>query len=90
MLSGRTFVSSRHVICAALATIVAAALKPSNAAACPTCFAASGEGALHGYYLSTALLSAMPFLLIGLIALIAYAAKRRSGVMRETGRVRRT
>jgi hypothetical protein len=73
MLNNRT-----RVIGWTLAATAWAALLPASAAACPTCFAASDERALHGYYLSTAILSAMPFLLIGLIAVIAYAAKRRA------------
>lgn len=52
------------------------ALTPVLSYACPTCFAASGPHGLRAYYLSTMLLSTMPFIMIGVIALIAYAAKR--------------
>lgn len=49
---------------------------PAIVHACPTCFAASGSRGLHAYYLSTVLLSTMPFLLIGMIAALAYVARR--------------
>ena len=51
-------------------------LLPNILSACPTCFAASGPTSLRAYYISTILLSAMPFVLIGLIAAIAYVEKR--------------
>jgi hypothetical protein len=53
-------------------------LPPAIASACPTCFAASGAGGLRAYYLSTVLLSAMPFVMIGMIATVGYAVRRRS------------
>jgi len=61
-------------------------LAPAIASACPACFAASGARGLHAYYLSTMLLSTMPFLLIGAIITIAYAARRHASV-RSTERL---
>ncbi|MGO9450668.1 MAG: hypothetical protein ACLQDV_06415 [Candidatus Binataceae bacterium] len=58
----------------------AIALAPAIASACPACFAASGARGLHAYYLSTMLLSTMPFLLIGTIVTIAYVARRHASV----------
>ena len=49
---------------------------PEVSLACPACFAATGGRGLTAYYLSTILLSTMPFLLIGLIIAIAYSAGR--------------
>jgi hypothetical protein len=40
-------------------------LPAAPALACATCFAASSPRALYAYYLSTILLSTMPFLLAG-------------------------
>ncbi len=48
---------------------------PGLAAACPVCFASSGSGTLYGFYLSTILLSAMPFVLVALVAYCAFAAR---------------
>lgn len=61
------------VVSTALAALVVA---PRVSLACPACFAATGGHGLTAYYLSTVLLSTMPFLLIGVIIAIAYSAKR--------------
>jgi len=50
---------------------------PAAAFACPSCYAASGSGSLRAYYISTAILTTMPFLLIGSIGAIFYSARRR-------------
>lgn len=50
---------------------------PSLARACPVCFAASGARAYRAYYLSTMLLSVMPFVLIGLVIGAAYMMRNR-------------
>ena len=52
---------------------------PGLARACPLCFASSGSGTLHGFYLSTVLLMMMPFALIALVAFCAFADQRRYG-----------
>ena len=62
----------------AFGATVIALLRPSFALACPACFAASNGRGLHAYYLSTLLLTTMPFLLIGMIGVVAYVAKRSS------------
>ncbi len=51
---------------AALST--AAALFPRAAPACPLCFAAGGEQTLHAYYLSAAVLSLLPLVILGVFA----------------------
>jgi len=66
----------RASILAALFT-VALAFVPRLAHACPTCFAASGEGALRGYWWSTTLLSLMPLVLIAVVALAAWMLRNR-------------
>jgi hypothetical protein len=43
---------------------IAALAYAAPALGCPACFAASSPGALRGFYLSTVLLSTMPFLII--------------------------
>lgn len=58
------------------AVLIVLAIAPSIAYACPTCFAATAGHGLLAYYLSTILLSTMPFLMIGLIAVIAYSSTR--------------
>jgi hypothetical protein len=55
------------------ATIVA--LQGGRAAACASCYASSSGGTLLGYYLSTAILSLTPFLIVGLM--LAYVAHKR-------------
>ncbi len=49
--------------------------------ACPACFAASGSGTRLGYYLSTAVLSLTPLLIMGLG--VGYVAFKRSRMQRE-------
>jgi hypothetical protein len=49
---------------------------PAAAYCCPTCFAASGTRGIQAYYLSTVLLTMMPFLLIGVTCAIAYAVRK--------------
>lgn len=53
-------------------------LIPRLAFACPACFAASNPGGLRAYYLSTVLLSTMPFVMIGAIAAVGYTVRRRA------------
>lgn len=51
---------------------------PSLALACPLCFAAGGSRAYWAYYISTVLLSTMPFVLIGVAIGAAYLLRNRS------------
>ncbi len=53
------------------------ALLPSLALACPVCFAAAGSRAYLAYYVSTVLLSAMPFVLLGAVIGAAYMLRNR-------------
>ena len=53
---------------AIVALSAAAALSPRTAPACPLCFAAGGEQTLHAYYLSAAVLSLLPLVILGLFA----------------------
>ncbi|HVN64535.1 MAG TPA: hypothetical protein VMT58_07840 [Candidatus Binataceae bacterium] len=57
-----------------LTVIIASA---PSALACATCFAASSPRALLAYYLSTILLSAMPFALV--VAFVLYLKRYRLG-----------
>lgn len=58
--------------------IAAIALFPSLALACPVCFAAGGSRAYWAYYVSTMLLSTMPFVLIGVAIGAAYLLRNRT------------
>jgi len=72
----------------ALALFLIAALailmSPALASACPSCFAASSVHALRAYYLSTMLLTLMPFTLISLFVILGYSSYRR-GLRRQMG-----
>lgn len=63
-----------------LTAITAAVLVvvPTAARACPKCFESSGPRVLDAYYLSTALLSLLPFAIIGAVGLIASRLARRA------------
>lgn len=61
----------------ALAATAAITLSPAVALACPVCFAAGGPRAYLAYYISTVLLSAMPFALIGAAIGAAYLLRNR-------------
>jgi hypothetical protein len=65
----------RTIVAAALG--LALTLMPSIVMACPTCFAASSERTLRAYYLSTMLLTVMPFVLIGATIFAVYLIGRR-------------
>lgn len=60
----------------------AAAFAAAPAFACPACFSASSAGVRLGYYVSTAVLSVTPLLIMGLG--VGYVAFKRSRVDRET------
>jgi len=59
----------------------AAAFAAAPVIACPACFAASSAGTRLGYYVSTAILSLTPLLIMGLG--VGYVAFKRSQVDRE-------
>ncbi len=63
---------------ARLLAILAAAVtwRAAPALGCAACFAASNQGTLQGFYLSTVLLTAMPFLIVA--AFLLYARHERS------------
>ncbi len=52
---------------------------PGAAHACAVCFSGFGVRALRGYYVSTVMLSLLPFALIGMVMLVAYAMRNRGG-----------
>ncbi len=58
-------------------------LVPRIALACPLCFAAGGPRAYFAYYISTVLLSAMPFALIGAVIAAAYLLRNRRDITPE-------
>ncbi len=62
------------------ASAIAAAIAglPAAAAACPLCYGSSAPQVLNAYYLSTAVLSLLPFAIIGAIGLVAARMLRRS------------
>jgi hypothetical protein len=57
--------------------IVSSFLIPDVASACANCFAASSRSGLKAYYISTAILTLMPFVLIAAIAFIGYKSRQR-------------
>lgn len=67
----------------ALVVALATVISPAIALACPSCFAASGARALHAYYLSTVLLTLMPFILISLFVFAGYSSYRRDSRHRK-------
>ena len=58
---------------------------PVAAVACPMCYGSSSSRVLDTYYLSTLMLSLLPFCILGVIAGVALHMKRRA-----RGRERRT
>jgi hypothetical protein len=65
----------RNLVAAMLGLVLA--LMPSIVMACPACFAASSERTLRAYYLSTMLLTVMPFVLIGGVIFAVFLIGRR-------------
>lgn len=56
----------------------AVALAPGAALACPSCFGTVEQKVLDTYYLSTAMLSLLPFVLVGVGILVARFFARES------------
>ncbi len=54
------------------------AFSPAVAAACPKCYGASSPQVLSSYYLSTLMLTLLPFAVLGTIAAIGWHFKRRA------------
>ena len=52
------------ILSLAIAPVTLIALNDATAFGCAACFGASSSGALRAYYISTILLSTMPFVLI--------------------------
>jgi len=52
----------------AVLAATAAVLPPDAASACPLCFAAGGQSTLHAYYVTAALLSLLPLVIVGVFA----------------------
>ncbi len=67
-------------LCTAVVAINAA-LAASTAWACPACFTSSAPGVRLGYYISAALMSLMPLLIMG--AGVGYVALKRSRAGKE-------
>jgi uncharacterized membrane protein YdjX (TVP38/TMEM64 family) len=63
--------------------LVSILLAPRFAFACANCFAASSRGALRAYYISTAILTLMPFILIAAIMFVAYKSGQRLPITRR-------
>lgn len=61
-----------------LLTIALLVAIPGLATACPLCFASSSGGTLYGFYLSTVLLTLMPFALVAVIAFCFFTDASRS------------
>ena len=57
--------------------LFAVAALPLPAAACPACYGASGPRVLLSYYLSTILLSLLPFAIVGTIVAVALNLRRQ-------------
>ena len=60
-------------------------LTPRFGFTCANCFAASSRGGLRAYYISTAILTLMPFILIAGIAFVGYRSRRRLSVVHHDG-----
>jgi hypothetical protein len=58
---------------------------PDLAIACSNCFAASGVNGLRAYLVSTAILTSMPFILIGAILFACYKSRQRVRPLRMAG-----
>jgi hypothetical protein len=54
------------------------AFSPAVAAACPKCYGASGPQVLSMYYLSTLILTLLPFAVLGTIGAIGWHFKHRA------------
>ncbi len=62
---------------AAIVGVTLAAL-PAAAGACPLCYGSSAPQVLNAYYLSTAVLSLLPFTIVGVIGYLAVRMARRA------------
>ncbi len=58
-------------------------LASEAALACPVCFAAAGAEQREAYFGTTVLLSALPLLVLGFLALRLYQGSRRNADRRE-------
>jgi hypothetical protein len=65
-----------------LAAEIAVPLIPATVLACPFCYAASNPRTLHAFYVSTAVLTLMPLMLVGGFAIWISRAYRNPGVRR--------
>ncbi|MFI5396142.1 MAG: hypothetical protein ACHQ9S_11475 [Candidatus Binatia bacterium] len=63
---------------AALLSGVILVLAPAAARACPMCYESSRPGVLSAYYLSTALLTLLPFAIFGAVAFVAFRIAHRA------------
>ncbi len=72
-----TGMSGSDRVTAAMTGLAGAAL-PAVAAACPLCYGSSAPQVLNAYYLSTAVLSLLPFAIVGVIGLLAVRMLRRA------------
>jgi hypothetical protein len=76
--------SARPAWCRALPRSTAAlsgvilVLAPVAARACPMCYESSRPGVLSAYYLSTALLTLLPFAIFGAVAFVAFRIAHRA------------
>ncbi len=68
---------ARDELAAATLGLMVAAL-PGAAHACPLCYGSSAPQVLNAYYLSTAVLSLLPFAIVGAIGLLAVRMLRRA------------
>jgi len=59
---------------------VALWLAPGAAIACPKCYGSSSPGVLESYYLSTLMLTLLPFAVVGTIVVLGFRFKRRFSV----------
>ncbi len=59
---------------------------PGWAEACPVCFSSATEEVLHTYYLSAAMLTLLPLLVIGtLVGLFVFSLRRARGTQSPGG-----
>ena len=67
-----------------LAGIVGAVLSsPTGVLACPACYASSSTRVLNFYYLSTAMLTLLPFAVVGTLVVVGLHFKRQAALGQE-------
>ncbi|MFQ5668017.1 MAG: hypothetical protein ACE5I7_16500 [Candidatus Binatia bacterium] len=59
-------------------TVTVLLASPLAAGACPLCYGSSSGRVTNAYYLSTLMLSVLPFAVVGVVAAVAWRVRRRA------------